>query len=197
MCSQFGNSVSYRQYVEAADQLGLPLLRPEPGAAPNLEPRDEIRPTNEAQVLRRFEHGLELATLRWGFAPPKPKAGPWINYRSDGRTFGRNRCLIPVSCFYEFTGKSYPKTRWAFTRTDEDWFCLAGMWRKPEGDWPESFTMLTCEPGPDMVPFHNRQPVVLARKDWARWLDPEAPYADLLQPPAEGTLAAVQRARRK
>jgi hypothetical protein len=35
-----------------------------------------------------------------------------------------------------------------------------------EGEAP-AFTMLTCEPGPDVAPIHNRQIVVLDRSEWA------------------------------
>ena len=38
--------------------------------------------------------------------------------------------------------------------------------------------MLTCPPGPDIAPYHDRQVVVLGPADWARWLDPAVPAAD-------------------
>jgi putative SOS response-associated peptidase YedK len=56
----------------------------------------------------------------------------------------------------------------------------------------EAFTMLTTEPGPDVAPYHNRQIVVLARDDWARWLDPTVPAEELLRPAPAGTLAVSQ-----
>jgi putative SOS response-associated peptidase YedK len=76
------------------------------------------------------------------------------------RPFPRGRCLVPVSHFYEFTGKHSPKDKWRFTKVDGDWFCIAGLWRPVEGQAP-AFTMLTCEPSPDVAPIHNRQIVVL------------------------------------
>ena len=42
--------------------------------------------------------------------------------------------------------------------------------------------MLTCEPGPDVAPIHNRQVVVLARDQWASWLNPECPEIEILRP---------------
>jgi putative SOS response-associated peptidase YedK len=30
--------------------------------------------------------------------------------------------------------------------------------------------MLTCEPGPDVAPYHDRQIVILKRPDWSGWL---------------------------
>ncbi len=44
-------------------------------------------------IIRRVEGGVELARMRWGFPPGRPKAGPVINFRSEGRRFERGRCL--------------------------------------------------------------------------------------------------------
>jgi putative SOS response-associated peptidase YedK len=51
-----------------------------------------------------------------------------------------------------------------------------------------AFTMLTCEPGPDVAPIHNRQIVVLDRTQWAAWLNPQTPEADLLKQSPPGSL---------
>ena len=195
MCNLYGNKVSFRQLTDEFSQIRLPLLFPEPHAAPNLEPREEIRPTDPAPIVRPRDDGVELAELKWGFRPFRPKAAPVINFRSEGRRFGRGRCLIPASHFFEFTGSKYPKTRWKFTQADADWFCIAGLWRPAEGDWPDSFTMLTIDPGPDVAPYHNRQIVVLDRPQWARWLDPEADPAPLLHPQPAGFFQVEQVAK--
>ncbi len=192
MCNLYSEKVSYRQLFDEFSELKLPLLNPPPKAAPNLEPREEIRPTEIARIIRPFATGVELASLKWGFAPARPKAPPVINFRSEGRRFGRGRCLIPASHFFEFTGTKYPKTRWKFTVPGKDWFCLAGLWRPAEGDWPESFTMLTTAPGPDVAPYHDRQVVVLPRAHWAAWLDPEVDPAPLLTAGPAGSLEVEQ-----
>jgi len=189
MCNDYGNRVAYREYVEAFSHIRLPVVLPRPEAAPNLEPRDDIRPTDPAPVIRAVPGGVELVQLRWGFAPGRPKAPPVINFRSEGRSFSKGRCLVPASHFFEFTGTRYPKTKWRFTKAGEDWFCFAGLWRPAEeGGTPASFTLLTTEPGPDVAPVHNRQPVVLERADWAAWLDPDMPSAPLLRPSPQGSL---------
>jgi len=195
MCNLYGNKVSFRQLVDEFSQIRLPLRFPEPHAAPNLEPRDEIRPTDPAPIVRARDDGVELVTLKWGFRPSRPKAQPVINFRSDGRRFGRGRCLIPASHFFEFTGTKYPKTKWRFTQAGQDWFCIAGLWRPAEGDWPESFTMLTTEPGPDIKPYHDRQIAVLDRAEWAAWLDPSTDEAELLEPKPAGFLEVEMAAR--
>ena len=52
---------------------------------------------------------------------------------------------------------------------------FAGLWewwRSPEGEEIYSATIITTDSGPDMEQIHNRQPVVLERETWERWLDP-------------------------
>ena len=102
MCNDFGNNVPYSAYLEAFSQIRAPVVFPT--AAPNLEPRDDIWPTEIAPVFRRREEGVELVQLRWGFPPARPKGAPVINFRSEGRRFPKGRCLIPASHFFEFTG---------------------------------------------------------------------------------------------
>ncbi|MEO9213806.1 MAG: SOS response-associated peptidase family protein, partial [Caulobacteraceae bacterium] len=122
MCNDYGNRIPYRDYAEAFSQLKIPLVFPKPDAAPNLEPRDEIWPTELAPVIRPVTGGVELVQLPWGLAPSNPKGRAVINMRSEGRSFARGRCLVPASHYYEFTGTKSPKTRWRFARMDEDWF---------------------------------------------------------------------------
>jgi putative SOS response-associated peptidase YedK len=197
MCNLYEHNVAYRQFVDEFSQLKLPLVFPPPSEAPNLEPRQEIRPTDLAPVIRPRDEGVELVRLKWGFRPGAPKRPPIINFRSEGRRFGQGRCLVPASAFFEFTGEKYPKTRWRFTDPAQAWFCFAGLWRRAEGDWPESFTLLTCAPGEDVAPYHGRQPIPLAREDWAKWLDPAADGSDLLHAAPKGALAVVEAPRDK
>lgn len=187
MCNDYANKVPISAYREAFSQTRIPLVSPGEGASPNLEPRDDVRPTDTAPVIREAPGGSELVQMRWGFPPGRPKAGPVINFRSEGRRFDRGRCLVPASAFYEFTGTKYPKTKWRFTMVGEDWFCLAGLWRPPAEGVGESFTLLTVAPGPDIRPYHDRQVAVLSRDDWEPWLLDGDPA--VLRPAPGGTLA--------
>jgi putative SOS response-associated peptidase YedK len=51
MCNDFGNRVAYDEYVRSFRAVGLPLCWPT--TPPNLEPRDDIWPTDPAPVIRR------------------------------------------------------------------------------------------------------------------------------------------------
>lgn len=192
MCNDYGNHVPFRVYVEAFREAGVELEAP--GGAPNLEPREDIWPTDKAPVVRRTAEGVELVELRWGFDPGRPKAGPIINFRSEGRRFPKGRCLVPASHFFEFRGKKAPKEKWKFTFAGEDWFCFAGLWRPATATVGESFTLLTTAPGPDVAPIHDRQAVVLRKSDWLPWLDGTTEEGAFLRPLPAGSFD-VQRVR--
>lgn len=163
MCNEYRFSQTLDKLAQEFSQVRLPLRWA--GGAPNLEPRDSIRPTDPAPVIVGAPGGAELLQLRWGFA--QPGRGPVINFRSEGRRFPRGRCLVPADGFYEFTGSKYPKTKWLFTPAEGDeLFCMAGLVRD------DRFTLLTTDPNPDVAPYHNRQIVILPRDDWAAWLGP-------------------------
>ena len=197
MCNLYSNKVAPDAIALALEQLHIPLGFPE--GLPNLEPRPEIRITDPAPILRWSGDRAELVQRRWSW--PGPGGKPVYNFRSEGREFGETetggRCLIVADGFYEFTAPADPKAKrkdkWLFTKADEEWFCIAGIWRTHH-EVGEAYTMLTCEPGPDVAPYHNRQVVVLDRADWGRWLDPRIAAADLIGPLAAGSLE-VERVR--
>jgi putative SOS response-associated peptidase YedK len=72
VCNDFGNHIPYSDYLAAFSQIRAPVLFPT--AAPNLEPRDDIWPTETAPVFRRQEHGVEMVQLRWDFRRLGPRA---------------------------------------------------------------------------------------------------------------------------
>jgi putative SOS response-associated peptidase YedK len=181
MCNEYRLKQSLDHIADEFSKLRLPIHWA--GGAPNLEPRDSIRPTDPAPVLVGRPDGVELKQLRWGFA--QPKGGPVINFRSDGRRFPAGRCLIPADGFYEFTGPKAPKSKWLFTAADGELFCIAGLARD------DRFTMLTAEPGLDIAPYHNRQIVILPRSQWAEWLGP-SPETPPIGPLPAGSLRVEQ-----
>lgn len=190
MCNRYLRAVALGQVQAGFSDLKIPLDFPE--GRPNLQDTD-ICITDTGTIIRASsgEQGsAELVQRRWSW--PAPNGKPVFNYRSDGRDFPSGRCLIPASGFYEYTKAADPsskkKDRWLFTRPGQDWFCIAGIWRRHETAG-EAFTMLTTEPGPDVAPYHNRQVVVLDRGQWADWLNPSVSSKAIIRPLPAGTLA--------
>ena len=200
MCASYEARFSVTQLVEAFDHHGAPLRFPR--GRPNIEPVEQVRPTDIAQAVRAAaledeEQAAELIPMRFGFrGSPRPgskaKPPPVINFRSEGRSFANGarsgRALIPASGFYEFTGDKYPKTRWILRGVDQPFLALAALWRAGAGDEPDAFALLTAEPGPDVAPYHHRGVLPLAPADWADWLFDRRPAEELLTPPPAGTL---------
>jgi putative SOS response-associated peptidase YedK len=191
MCNLYSSKVAPDAVIAALEQLRIPLDFPE--GVPNFEPREEIRITDRAPILRWGQGQAELVQRRWSW--PGPGGKPVYNFRSEGREFANiekgGRCLIVADGFYEFTTPREPradkrKDRWRFTVAGHDWFCIAGLWRT--SDVGEAFTMLTTEPGPDVAPYHGRQVALLPHEGWRAWLDGSGPAGELLGPCPAGTL---------
>ena len=119
MCNNYANHIPVGEIFEIFSESRFPLVFP--SGPPNLEPNDDIRPTDAAPVILPDGETTTLVRLKWGLLPSQPKRPPVINMRSEGRRFEKGRCLIPASSFFEFTGEKYPKTRWRFSRTDGAW----------------------------------------------------------------------------
>ena len=157
-----GNRISYRQYVEEFSDTRMPIVFPRPEAAPNLEPHDNIYPTQNGPVLLPVEGGLALRELRWGLIPwfHKKPVKEWKALTTNARSetiattpsfksaFARRRCLIPVSSFYEWTGEKGRKTKWDIHIAGREWFCFAGIWDKAEtaDGVIESYALVTMAP---------------------------------------------------
>jgi putative SOS response-associated peptidase YedK len=194
MCSDYRTRVELIGVERALAQAGIALSFPE--GRPNFEPRDDVRITDRAPILRAsasISLAAELVQRRWSW----PGAGgkPVYNFRSDNREFTSGRCVIVADGFYEFTKHTDPKSKrkhkWLFTMKGEPWFGIAGLWRNSP-DVGEAFTMLTTEPGADVAPYHNRQIVVLPPSSFVRWLDPLVPAHEVLKAPVPGTLEIEQ-----
>ena len=167
-------------------ELGIPTDQSEL----DLPQPDDIKINDTGPVMRAAGNGIELVPMSFGFPPAGPRGGPVFNFRSEGRHFDKsNRCLVPASAFFEFTGKKYPKAKHRFTLTHAPFLAIAGIWRDGAGGKPPAFTMLTTDPGPDVEPYHNRQVVVLRPEDWAPWIYLTKPEAELLRSLPTGALS--------
>ncbi|MFG1192592.1 SOS response-associated peptidase family protein [Xanthobacter flavus] len=194
MCNDYRLMVDVASIVEDFADLKIKIRFSE--GSPNIEAREDIKVTDIGPIIRPVEGASDEADLvqrRWSW--PGQNKRPVYNFRSDGREFTSNRCLIVADGFYEFTdpaekGKK-KKDKWLFTKRDEPIFCIAGIWRDTK-DVGEAYTMLTMEPGPDIKPYHDRQIVILERSAWADWLNPAISAKSLIKPLPAGTLSVAQ-----
>lgn len=187
MCNDYEQHVTaaaYRKAIAAAE-----LSAAEVGAT-DLLIADDIKIGDLGPVLVAVGNGVGLRPMRFGWPPPRKGAAPVFNFKSDNRHFDKSkRCVVILSGFFEFTGSKYPKAKHRFTLTGSPVMGIAGLWDEAREGEPESFTMLTTAPGPDIAPYHDRQVCVLAPTDWAHWLFLDMPEAELLKPLPAGSLS--------
>ncbi|ODP38917.1 SOS response-associated peptidase [Sphingomonas turrisvirgatae] len=194
MCNDYRLMVDVASIMEDFAELKIRIDTPE--GKPNVAAREDIKITDVAPIVRSIDgagRAGELVNRRWSW--PGPTGKPVYNFRSEDRSFDSHRCLILADGFYEFTDSDDPGqkrlNKWLFTMKDHRWFAIAGIWRAHE-KVGEAFTMLTADAGPDVGPYHHRQIIPLARDQWADWLNPEVPAADVLKILPAGTLIPEQ-----
>lgn len=194
MCNETRRRIALGQIRDDFSQIRIPLRFPE--GLPNLAPLDSIRITDPNAIVRAAPDAsgeAELVVRRWSW--PGPAGRPVYNFRADDRWLDSGRCLVVADGFYEFTAPADPgkkrKDKWLFTQAGQEWFCLAGLWRR-DAAAGEAYTLLTLPPGPDVAPYHGRGVVLVPRERWSDWLDPAVPSADILKPAPAGTYRVEQ-----
>jgi putative SOS response-associated peptidase YedK len=186
MCNDYEQHIRWAEYCAMMQRAALEI--PERQGKSDLPQADDIKINDIGPVMRAAGNLIELVPMNFSF-PPSGRGGPVFNFKSEGRHFDKsNRCLIPASAFFEFTGKKYPKTKHRFTLNGASWLAIAGLWRDGKGNAPPAFTMLTTSPGPDVEPYHSRQVVVLPPENWAAWIYLTKPEGELLRPLPAGSL---------
>ncbi len=193
MCNEVARRIALALIRDDFNKLKIPLVFPE--GLPNLAPAASIRITDRTLVVKQGETPSAVMR-RWSWAGPTGK--PVFNFRSEGRRFAQGRCLIPVDAMFEFSaGTGKRKDKWRFTARDQNYFAIAGLWRDGvaigKDGVGEAFTMLTCDGGPDIAPYHARQVVVLPREAWASWLSPQFTDGEtLIAPSPAGSFGVVR-----
>ena len=202
MCGRYGRRADKQRIAEAM-QAGYVNVFEE-----DIVPSYNVAPQTFQPVVRlnRDSGERELTVMRWGLVPWWSKDGKagfsTINAKAETLTtspafreaFQRRRCLVPGEWFYEWR-KIDPKTKqpFAIALKDGSMFAFAGLWErwkdKGTGQRLETYTIVTTDPNELVKPIHNRMPVILAPRDYERWLAPADPAhlpIDLLRPyPAE------------
>lgn len=196
MCGRYYRR-SDKQRIADAFRIGIPPTF-------DILPSYNIAPQTFQPIVRldAETQQRELALLRWGLIPfwaKDAKIGySTINAKAETlatapafrEALKRRRCLVPADGFYEWQLLD-PKTKqpWAITLKDGSPFAFAGLWDtwkdKTTGQPLETYTIITTEPNELTARLHNRMPVILAPRDYERWLAPADPArlpVDLLRP---------------
>lgn len=162
-------------------------------------PSYNIAPESTQPVVR-LDHETGdrvLALMKWGLVPywsKTPRAGfSSINARADKLSssgawrepWKHRRCLIPANFFYEWEPLTKDEEKkkiskpWAVSLADDKLFAFGGIWDRWKGHDAknnelvlETFSIITTDPNELLESFHNRCPLIIEPKDYARWLEP-------------------------
>jgi putative SOS response-associated peptidase YedK len=149
-----------------------------------------IAPTMTVDVIRLDKDGKrELVPMRWGLIPAwwaksLKEIPATFNARAESvadkpmfrDAFRGQRCIIPASGFYEWTGDKGNKQPHLFTAADgSPILAFAGLWdrwrNRAAGEHILSCTIIVCGANKWMQAYHDRMPVILDEKDFDGWLD--------------------------
>ena len=190
MCGRYSLVATPAEIDDLLGPLQLPL--------PELRPRYNISPSQSVAIVRVVEGGeRELALVHWGLIPPwskDTKTGySLINARADGvatkpsfrRAFKKQRCLLPVTAFYEWQKVADgPKQPYCIRLRGGALGAFAGLWERWTSEdgatVVDSTTIVTTVPNDLVSNIHDRMPAVLTREHYATWLDPQEDRAETL-----------------
>jgi putative SOS response-associated peptidase YedK len=139
-------------------------------------------------VVQHSPNAVEL--MVWGFIPAweakKEQPQGLINLRDDtvvNKAWAHKyvqvqRCLVPATGFFEWQetaiGRKIP---YYFYLKETKYFAFAGVRNRythpRSGKHVNTYAILTTTPNSLMEPIHRRMPVILAREDEDRWLNPD------------------------
>jgi putative SOS response-associated peptidase YedK len=198
MCGRYGRRSDKQRIAEAMQ------VNPNNVFEEDLPPSYNVAPETYQPIVRlsRDSGERELALLRWGLVPFWSRNGKSlfssINARAEGletrpayrEAFQKRRCLVPADFFYEWQRlDEKTKQPYAIELKNQPIFALAGLWDswkdKATGTRLETYTIVTTIPNELMASIHNRMPVILAPRNYERWLAPAASGQlpiDLLRP---------------
>jgi putative SOS response-associated peptidase YedK len=116
------------------------------------EPQFNIAPTQKAPILAHADNGYTIKATRWGLVPPWAKdekiGSNLINARvetaadkpSFRAAFGKRRCLLPASGYFEWKGEAGHKQPYFIHAPEGHALMFAGLW---EG-WSLTTTQSGC-----------------------------------------------------
>jgi len=155
-----------------------------------------VSPTNAIPGVRLVDGARVASSYLWGFLPPNAPSRAFVsqyfsfNARSDrlsgsrlySKAFLHQRCLIPVSAWFEWPKAPGAKkgTPCTILPANGELFVFAGLW----GAWEDPATGIvqatatgaTGEPNDLIAELpHHRMPAILPASEWDVWLDPEQP----------------------
>lgn len=194
MCSRYfldadGNIIAYTFQVPVHDRIrkrfNIAPTQEAPVIRRGREAPSGNLPAREAPTAGSENGAREVAMLRWGLVPFWAKdpaiGGKLINARCETvaekpafrSAFKRQRCVIPASGFFEWTGEPRHRVPHAITIEGRSLLAFAGLWeswKDAEGKPLETYTIITTPANRFMTGMHDRMPAILEHADIDTWM---------------------------
>ena len=178
MCGRFAQFSPVSLLREAFD---IRAVKCDPVQSYNVAPSQDVFAVvySGERILTKFFWGI---LLRLGKEESKPPL--LINARletiaekpSFREAYKFRRCLIPADGFYEWEKAGAKKQPWFFKVQSEWPFAFAGIWEKRREEDESTrcaFAVITTEATRPVSGIHNRMPVILDKKVYEHWLNPD------------------------
>ena len=178
MCGRFETNVSLEALVEKLKEY-YPDLFTELENETNR--KENIAPTNNILTLTHNNNKYKLTFMKWGikFSEDSPLI---FNSRIETikskkfwfNLFNKNRCLIPMTAFYEWKKEGSRKVPYRIFLKNEDMFFVPGLYIKPKESDEIQTSLITTTPNKFIKPIHHRMPVVFKFTEALNYLTEDA-----------------------
>lgn len=154
-----------------------------------MQPRYNIAPTQVVPIIVNINPKVIFS--RWSFIPhwasAKEGLAPkgYINARvetlgekaSFKKAAAQQRCIFPMSGYYEWKALQNKKQPFFIKRKDQDLLGIAGIWSVWHVKQPDE--QITCAvvtmPASDkLARIHERKPIILKPEYYSDWLNPKS-----------------------
>ena len=196
MCSRFENKETGQSIFEKfeKDYFGNFIL----------DEKEELKkiaiaPTDDIIIIRMEEGMYKIQKSQWGIKFDVDSNTPLIfNSRIETiiqknywrRLFENNRCLIPVTGFYEWQSLGEKKVPQRIS-LDDTLFFILGIYTVIRGTLMTS--LITTEPNEFMMPVHNRMPALLLYNNSLDFLNSSSDIAlSMCKPFENGEIMNIQ-----
>jgi putative SOS response-associated peptidase YedK len=182
----------------------------DPGGVAEPGPRTDVAPGEVVAAVVAGDGGRRLVAMRWGMIPMgrtnargRPVMETIVNARSEtlfakSAFKGVRRAILPVGGWYEWTGPTRRKTRWAIAAPDAGLLAFAAVWdawAAPGGAEVLSLATVTCPPNAEVAAVHDRMPVILEPEGFGLWLgEADGNPAGLMRTLGDGRLRVTAAA---
>jgi len=201
----------YQTYTD--EELYFQYLNKRPLIPLQFTPVYNLCPTQNSPVLRLVDGERQFDEMRWQLVPNwepvfntklstiNAKSETVFNSPLFGELMSRQRCIVPISGFYEWKTEGQRKRPFKIHLGDNAIMSLAGIWEAWRPGTPlerRSFSILTTAANRFMREIHDRMPVILDQKVIEDWLNPEiheSELKELMKPCPDEWLAKAEVSR--